>query len=235
MPTWERLWDNFVQEELRCSSGSSGQQHMPEGDEDLTLWSKGKKKIGEGARQGPKRGTQPQGSGSGQKKDISKVRCFTCGEMGHYVGHCPKRKKKRQQDGMAATAKEEEFVAQFGRECAFVSYCSVDAPSSVKWGDSVEEDLLTQSSDSEGAQTQFSRTPSSRVTSPPRTTSALELSRQSLVPQYPVRTLILQIHCRLTCLFPKKHRQTLVMNHSLRKTDDESVLLLYNPILLRIV
>jgi hypothetical protein len=23
MPTWERLWDDFVQEELRCSSGSS--------------------------------------------------------------------------------------------------------------------------------------------------------------------------------------------------------------------
>jgi hypothetical protein len=26
MPTWERLWDDFVQEELRCNSGSSGQQ-----------------------------------------------------------------------------------------------------------------------------------------------------------------------------------------------------------------
>jgi hypothetical protein len=31
MPTWERLWDDFVQEELRCSSGSSGQQHTPGG------------------------------------------------------------------------------------------------------------------------------------------------------------------------------------------------------------
>jgi hypothetical protein len=110
MPTWERLWDDFVQEELRCSSGSSGQQHTPEGDEDLALWSKGKKKIGEGARQGPKGGTQPQESGSGQKKDISKVRCFACGEMGHYVGQCPKRKKKKQQDGMAATTEEEEFM-----------------------------------------------------------------------------------------------------------------------------
>jgi hypothetical protein len=25
MPTWDRLWDDFVQEELRCSSGSLGQ------------------------------------------------------------------------------------------------------------------------------------------------------------------------------------------------------------------
>jgi hypothetical protein len=86
MPTWERLWDDFVQDELRCSFGSSGQQHTPEGDEDLTLWSKGKKIICEGARQGPKGGNQPQESGNGQKKDISKVRCFACGDMGHYAG-----------------------------------------------------------------------------------------------------------------------------------------------------
>jgi hypothetical protein len=152
MPTWERIWDDFVQEELRCSFGSSGQQHTPEGDEDLALWIKGKNKVGEGARQGPKGGTQSLESGSEQTKDIRKLRCFACGEMGHYAGQCPKRKKKRQQGGMAATAEEEEFDAQFARECAFVSYLSADIPSSVRWGDRVE-DLLTQSIDSEGAQT----------------------------------------------------------------------------------
>jgi hypothetical protein len=156
MPTWERLWDDFIKEELRCSSGSSGQQHMPKGDDDLSLWSKGKKKIKEDARQGPKGGTQPQESSDGKKKEISKVRCFACGEMWHYVGQCPKRKKKRQQGGMAATT-EEEFDTQFARECVFVSDCSVDAPSNVRLGDRIEEDLPTQSIDSEGAQTQFSR------------------------------------------------------------------------------
>ena len=60
MPTQERLWDDFVQEELRCSSGSSGQQRISEGDEDLALWSKGKKKVGKGARQGPKMGAKPR-------------------------------------------------------------------------------------------------------------------------------------------------------------------------------
>jgi hypothetical protein len=59
---------------------------MPEGDEDLSLWINGKKKIGEGARQSPKGGTQPHESDSGQKKDIRKVRCLTCGEKGHYSG-----------------------------------------------------------------------------------------------------------------------------------------------------
>jgi hypothetical protein len=97
--------------------------------------------------------------------------------MGHYVGQCLKRKKKRQQGGMAATT-EEEFDAQFARECAFVSYLSVDTPSSVRWGDRVEEDLLTQNVDSKGAQTQFSRTPSSGVTGPPEIASISDLPRQ---------------------------------------------------------
>jgi hypothetical protein len=63
----------------------------------------------------------------------------------------PKRKKKRQQGGTAATTEEEDFDAQFARERAFISYLSIDTPSSVKWGDRVEEDLLTQSIDLDGA------------------------------------------------------------------------------------
>jgi hypothetical protein len=54
MPTWERLWDDFVQEETRLTSKSSGQQRITQGGEDLALWTKGKKKIDKGARQGPK-------------------------------------------------------------------------------------------------------------------------------------------------------------------------------------
>jgi hypothetical protein len=121
---------------------------------------------------------KPQQSGGGKERDMSTVRCFACGEMGHYAGQCPKKNKKKKQDDTATTAKEVEFAAQFPRECAFVSCLSVVTPSSVKWGNRVEEDLLTQSSDSEGAQTQFSWTPSSGVTGPPKTTSVLELWRE---------------------------------------------------------
>jgi hypothetical protein len=95
MPSWERLWDDFVQEELRCSSESSGQQCITEGDEDLALWSKGKKKVGKGARQGPKRGAKPQQSGNGKERGMRKVKCFAYREMGHYVEQCPNKKKKQ--------------------------------------------------------------------------------------------------------------------------------------------
>jgi hypothetical protein len=64
------------------------------------------------------------------------------------------------------------------RECAFNNSLSVVTPSSIRWGDRVEDDLLTHSSDLEGAQTQFSWTPSSWVTGPPGTASVSELSRQ---------------------------------------------------------
>jgi hypothetical protein len=85
MLTWERLWDDFVQEEFRCNSGSSGQQCILEGDEDLALWTKGKKKIDGGARKGPKGGAKSQQSGRGKERDMSTVRCFACGELGHYA------------------------------------------------------------------------------------------------------------------------------------------------------
>jgi hypothetical protein len=49
MPTWERMWDDFVQEEIRPAAEASGQQQhqlqLVPGDEDLALWTKGKKKT----------------------------------------------------------------------------------------------------------------------------------------------------------------------------------------------
>jgi hypothetical protein len=70
---------------------------------------------------------------------MSTVRCFACGEMRHYVQQCPKKKRKKQ-DGMAATTKEEEFASQFERECAFIGCClSVETPSSGWCADKVEE------------------------------------------------------------------------------------------------
>jgi hypothetical protein len=119
MPTWERMWDDFIQEEIRLAVEASGQQaakQIGQGEEDLALWTKGKKKASRGGRQGPKFGAQPQGSGggerssgqgSGQRRDMRKVKCFVCKKFGHYVGQCPNRKKKK--GGTAATVEEIDF------------------------------------------------------------------------------------------------------------------------------
>jgi hypothetical protein len=143
LPTWDRMWDDFAQEEIRLTAESSGQrqQQSGQGGEDLALWVKGKKKTGRGGRQGPKTGGQPQrsgggaesgsgqsgsgqssGHGSGLGRDMSKVKCFVCKKFGHYAGQCPNRKKKK--GGTAATAEEVDFPTQFQRECAFHVCCS---------------------------------------------------------------------------------------------------------------
>jgi hypothetical protein len=49
---------------------------------------------------------------------MSKVKCFVCKKMGHYVGQCPNRKKKS--GGTATTAEEAEFQTLFERECVFL-------------------------------------------------------------------------------------------------------------------
>jgi hypothetical protein len=76
LPTWERMWDDFVQEEIRLASEASGQrqqqqQQTGQGEEDLALWAKGKKKVGRGGRQGPKTGGLPQRSGGAESQQWS--------------------------------------------------------------------------------------------------------------------------------------------------------------------
>jgi hypothetical protein len=129
LPTWERMWDDFVQEEIRLALEASGQrqQQIGQGEEDLALWAKSKKKAGRGGRQGPKTGGLPQRSGgaessSGQGRDMSKVKCFVCKQFGHYAGQCPNRKKKK--GGTTATSEETDFQTQFQKECAFHVCCS---------------------------------------------------------------------------------------------------------------
>jgi hypothetical protein len=149
------------------------------GLEDLALWIKGKKKIGHGDRQGPKFGSPPQGgessSSNGQRRDMSIVRCFACGEMGHYAEQCPK-KKKTQRYVSAGTIEEIEFNDQFVRECAFVTTLSSITPSSTRWGDRVKEDRLTHSIDSGGDETQCPWTSSEWVTGPPGIATVSEQS-----------------------------------------------------------
>jgi hypothetical protein len=63
-------------------------------------------------KKGPKGGAKQQQRG-GEQNDMSKVKCFACQKMGHYVGQCPHKKNK--QGGTTATTEEDEVASQFER------------------------------------------------------------------------------------------------------------------------
>jgi hypothetical protein len=109
LPDWSRLWDDFVQEELRDEELNGG-RHKND-DENVALASqvkKGKfKKFASGEST----------SQDDKKKDMSKVKCFACHKFGHYAGQCPNKKKggnETQPEVVASTkAQMDEFAKKF--------------------------------------------------------------------------------------------------------------------------
>ena len=86
MTSWERLWDRFIQEEIRHGSKNGG-QHYGDDEENVSLSKKGKKKSKKGSNGGNKKNDE-------EKKDMNKVKCFSCHMIGNYVVKCPNKKKK---------------------------------------------------------------------------------------------------------------------------------------------
>jgi hypothetical protein len=107
LPDWSRLWDDFTQEEIRERS-QSGEQKTNRADENVALVAKSKKKGSSG-------------------RDLSKVRCYCCNQLGHLASHCPERKKKKKESEgpeTAATAAIEGFASKFDREFSLVTLVS---------------------------------------------------------------------------------------------------------------
>lgn len=116
LPDWEELWAALRQEEMRrltkAGSSSKGARVKTEEEEDATLSSAGKQE---------KR----------KKKDISKIKCFNCGELGHYVNQCLRKKNKgKTSDSKAMPAKVEKEVEE-DDNCAM----SAHVPLEKRWGD----------------------------------------------------------------------------------------------------
>jgi len=66
-----------------------------------------------------------------KKKDLSKIKCFHCGEMGHYATQCLRKKSKGESSETKAVATWAEKEVLTDGDCAM----SAHAPLEQKWGD----------------------------------------------------------------------------------------------------
>jgi hypothetical protein len=132
LPKWERLWDDCIQEETRRES-RSGKQGGGATDDNLALVSKTKKGKGKVVK---KVDSQGEGQQSGQKRDMSKIKCYICHKNGHFASQCPQRKKgKGKPQTVAATAETQlsELACKFENDCAFVSCLSTNTTPKSAW------------------------------------------------------------------------------------------------------
>jgi hypothetical protein len=121
LPSWERLWDDFVQEQTRRGyvHGSSSTGHE---EENVALATTSEKKF----KKGPKGGHKPKGEG---KKDMSKVKCFACHKFGHYAVQCPNNKKKQ----TTGSTEVEEFSTNFDKEFSLIVCLSMRTTHTDTW------------------------------------------------------------------------------------------------------
>jgi hypothetical protein len=93
LPTFERLWTDCTQEELRLRN--RGVEDSPEENHALALHTRKGGKFKRNFRQTFKEEKSSSNPGY-QRRDVSKVQCFRCDKYGHIARNCPTRKKGKQ-------------------------------------------------------------------------------------------------------------------------------------------
>lgn len=71
--------------------------------------------VGKGKKgKGKKYQTKPECNKGGKKKDLSKIKCFNCHDIGHYITKCPhKTSRKKNLGGVAGEALASHFEFDF--------------------------------------------------------------------------------------------------------------------------
>ena len=83
LPDWQRLWDDFVQEETCMGQGSGSSNSVPQIMDEEALALTGKSK-----------GKEKRKKDGKKNLDVSKVKCFICHKKGHFSSQCPDMKNK---------------------------------------------------------------------------------------------------------------------------------------------
>lgn len=76
----------------------------------------------------------PSPKGEKKKKDVSKVKCYSFHEFGHYVSNCPHRKKgeKKGKKKMIASTSVDELSSRMEQEFALIA-CLTSSTSQGVW------------------------------------------------------------------------------------------------------
>jgi hypothetical protein len=131
LPSWEMIWDDFIQGETWRGYLHSSSSSVKEEEENVALsskWRKGKPKT-----QGPTGPSKQQGKPKKKgEKYLSKVKFWCCQTMGHYAVTCPERKKKKTQN-MASSAEVDDFSSRFDQDFAFKAEQSGSSVSPMMW------------------------------------------------------------------------------------------------------
>jgi hypothetical protein len=94
LPTFDRLWIDCTQEELRLRN--RGVEDSPNENHALALHTKKGGRFKRNSRQTFKDEKSSSNPGQNKRRDVSEIQCFRCDKYGHYARNCPTRKKGRQ-------------------------------------------------------------------------------------------------------------------------------------------
>jgi hypothetical protein len=122
LPNWQRLWDDCIQEETREEYKSSNQGGS---EEKMALVSK--TRNGKGKSSSKKGNIDGGSSQPRKKKDLSKIKCFSCYKNGHYASQCLEKKNKGNGKTQTTTSVEmqlDEFAMKFEKDYSLVSCLS---------------------------------------------------------------------------------------------------------------